>query len=255
MIWPPPPLPPPAPPLFPPPQPMAPYAKIASNRTNIEVHRRRRPGMPNSRTMARVAPPPPSQRNGLPDRCNSAVVLAAVVVTVSVELPFAPAARVTLVGFIPQVGTLCAPVGDEVRAQVRFIVPEYVLPTEKEIVELALPPGEIADGACPVATTGETVTVAVPLFERYVPSPEYCAVTVLLPALSQRVGTENVAIPLERVCCPLHTPAFRVTDPVGVGWPLAPLTATLTVTVWALVTVVALGVTDIVGTNVLALMV
>jgi hypothetical protein len=64
-----------------------------------------------------------------------------------------------------------------------------------------------------------------------------------------------MALPAERVCWSLHEPALSVTDPVGVGCPLAPLTATLTVTVWALVTFVALGVTVTVGTAVLALIV
>ena len=90
-------------------------------------------------------------------------MLAAVVSTVRAEVLLVPGVRVTLVGFMLQVGRLCAPVGDDVRAQLRFIVPEYVLLPEKEIVELALLPGEIADGICPVDTTGDTVTVAMPL--------------------------------------------------------------------------------------------
>ena len=69
----------------------------------------------------------------------------------------------------------------------------------------------------------------------------------MLPALSVPAGTLNVASPLERVCWLLHVPMLRVADPVGMGWPLVPLTATVTLTVWALVTFVKLGVTDTVA--------
>ena len=48
---------------------------------------------------------------------------AAIVLTVSTLVPVPPVAMATLVGFMVQVGRLCAPVGDVVRAQVRFRVP------------------------------------------------------------------------------------------------------------------------------------
>jgi hypothetical protein len=70
-----------------------------------------------------------------------------VVSTVKVEVPLPPNARDTLVGFKLQVGRFCAPAGDVVRAQVRFNVPEYSLLAEKEIVEAALAPDEIAGAA------------------------------------------------------------------------------------------------------------
>jgi hypothetical protein len=52
------------------------------------------------------------------------VVEAAVVFTVSVDVPLPPEARVTLAGFRVQVGRLCAPAGELVGVQVKFIVPE-----------------------------------------------------------------------------------------------------------------------------------
>jgi hypothetical protein len=52
------------------------------------------------------------------------VVEAAVVLTVSVEVPLPPEAMVTLVGFSTHVGRLCAPEGELVSEQLKFIVPE-----------------------------------------------------------------------------------------------------------------------------------
>jgi hypothetical protein len=100
------------------------------------------------------------------------VVEAAVVFTVKTVVPVPSDAIVTLAGFKLQVGRLCAPVGELVRAQVRFIVPENVLPAVRVTVPIALAPGDTADGAGTVITTCETVTAVVPLALAYVPSPE-----------------------------------------------------------------------------------
>jgi hypothetical protein len=101
-------------------------------------------------------------------------VTAAVVCTVSRLFPFPLVTRVTLVGFTLQVGRLCAPVGEFTRVQVKFIVPEYVLPAERVAVEVALDPGVTTDGDGieAVIKMGETVTVVVPLAAAYVGSPE-----------------------------------------------------------------------------------
>jgi hypothetical protein len=80
-----------------------------------------------------------------------------------VVVPFPLAAIVTLVGLNPQVGRLCAPAGDVVKAQVTFIVPEYLLPAVRVTVAVALAPGETADGVGIAINTGETVTVVVVL--------------------------------------------------------------------------------------------
>jgi hypothetical protein len=81
---------------------------------------------------------------------------------------------VTLAGLKLQVGRLCAPVGELVRVQVIFIVPEYELPAVSVAVAVALAPGVIGDGdsAETEITTEETVTVVVPLEVLYVASPE-----------------------------------------------------------------------------------
>lgn len=57
-------------------------------------------------------------------------------VTVVVVLP--PAAIMTLAGLRLQAGRLCAPAGETARAQVRFMVPEYVLPADKKTSAEAL---------------------------------------------------------------------------------------------------------------------
>jgi len=75
------------------------------------------------------------------------------VFTVKTVVPLPPEASVTLVGFKLQVGRLCAPVGELVRAQVRFIVPENVLPAVSVAVADALAPGDTEDGAGTAITT------------------------------------------------------------------------------------------------------
>src|ERR1035437_6664978 len=119
-------LPPPPPPLVPPlpPQPIAPVATNRSSRASIDIQRRRRNGMPKSSNAASAAPPLPSFHKCWSVGRAIAVVEAAVVFTLSVDVPPPPAARVTLAGFIVQVGSLCAPEGELVSVQVRFIVPE-----------------------------------------------------------------------------------------------------------------------------------
>jgi hypothetical protein len=52
------------------------------------------------------------------------VVEAAVVLTVSVEVPLPPEVKATLAGFNAQVGRLRAPTGELVSEQLRFMVPE-----------------------------------------------------------------------------------------------------------------------------------
>lgn len=149
--------------LEPPPQPIAPIAKTAASITSIDTQRRRRDGMPNISSPAKTAPPPPSAQEFLPNGSRRAVVEAAVVFTVKTVVPVPSDAIVTLAGFKLQVGRLCAPVGLPVRAQVRFIVPENVLPAVRVTVAVALAPGDTADGAGAVITAWETVTVLVPL--------------------------------------------------------------------------------------------
>jgi hypothetical protein len=97
------------------------------------------------------------------DGFTSDALPAAVVATVSVVVPFAPAAIVTLAGFKLQVGKLTAPVGELASAHVIFIVPEYVLLADSVTVAVVLAPGATGEGAGTVITTCETVTVAVPV--------------------------------------------------------------------------------------------
>jgi hypothetical protein len=56
--------------------------------------------------------------------------------------------------------------------QIRFIVPEYVLPAVRVTVPVALVPEETGAGADTAITTGETVTALAPFAVAYVPSPE-----------------------------------------------------------------------------------
>ena len=85
------------------------------------------------------------------------------VVTLAVVVPVPPAVSAMLDGLTLQVGGLCARLGDEVSVQVRFIVPEKVVPAESATAEVAIAPGETATGVCAVAMTWETVTLAVPV--------------------------------------------------------------------------------------------
>jgi hypothetical protein len=66
-----------------------------------------------------------------PNGRASEAVAAAVVLTVKALVPLPPEASVTLVGLKLHVGSFCAPDGELVKVQVRFIVPEYVLPAER----------------------------------------------------------------------------------------------------------------------------
>ena len=69
----------------------------------------------------------------------------------------------TLVGFRLQVGRLCAPAGELVRVQVRFSVPENVLPAERVAVVVALFPAETGEGAGAAITRGAIVMLVVAL--------------------------------------------------------------------------------------------
>jgi hypothetical protein len=80
--------------------------------------------MPKSSNAASTAPPPPIFHKCWSIGRARAVVEAAVVFTVSVDVPLPPEARVRLVGLSAQVGRLCAPVGEVVSEQLKFIVPE-----------------------------------------------------------------------------------------------------------------------------------
>jgi hypothetical protein len=99
-------------------------------------------------------------------------VLAAVVCAVNTALVVPPDVTVTLAGFKLQVGRLCALEGLAVRVQVRFIVPEYVLPAEMVAVAVVLDPGETGDGVETAMAACDVVTVVVPLALAYVASPE-----------------------------------------------------------------------------------
>jgi hypothetical protein len=154
-----------------PPQPMVP-AKITTNSTIMESHRRLRAGMPNIRRAAKAAPPPLNRQRSWPNGVREDVVEAAVVFTVRTLFPLPPDAMVTLAGLRLQVGTLCAPEGEPVKAQLRFMVPEYVLPAVMVAVAVALAPAETGEGAGAVTTAWETVTVVVAFIPANIPSPE-----------------------------------------------------------------------------------
>jgi hypothetical protein len=77
--------------------------------------------MLNINTPARAAPPASLHRPSL--GWVMAVVVAAVVFTVKTVVPLPPGMIVTLVGLKPQVGRLCALVGEPVSVQLKFIVP------------------------------------------------------------------------------------------------------------------------------------
>jgi hypothetical protein len=116
---------------------------------------------------AKAAPLPSLHREG---RANAPLV-AAVVFTVTAEVTVPPEVKVTLAGFKAQVGRLCAPAGEPLKVQVRFIVPEYVLLAVKVAVAVVLAPGETGGGEEIVMVTGEAATVAVPLEPPNVASP------------------------------------------------------------------------------------
>jgi hypothetical protein len=100
-----------------------------------------------------------------------AVVVSAVVFTVRVVVPLLPGVTVRVDGLRLQVGRCTAPVGEFVSAQLRFMVPEYVLPAVRVVVVVTLAPGITAAGAGTWIETAETVTVAVPMEPLYAPFP------------------------------------------------------------------------------------
>ena len=83
--------------------------------------------------------------------------------TVSTAVPLPPAARFMLTGFRLHVGGLCAPAGEAIREQLRFIVPEYVLPAVKVTSPVALDPGETGEREIADITNRAMVTTAVEL--------------------------------------------------------------------------------------------
>jgi hypothetical protein len=135
----------------------------AMRRAIIEIQRRRREGMPKTRNAANTAPPLPSLHKSDPAGLFRAVVDAAVVLTVKTVVAVPPEAIRTLDGFRLHVGRLTAPDGELVREQLKFSVPEYVLPAEMVPVEVPLAPGEIDAGAARAIVACATVTEAVPL--------------------------------------------------------------------------------------------
>ena len=146
-----------------PPHPIAPTAITAIRRAAIVIQRRRREGMPKTRNAARIAPPPPNLHKLVPAGPFNAVVEAAVVFTVKTVVAFLPEVTVTVIGLRLQVGRLTAPEGEPVSEQVKFSVPEYVLPAEMVPVDVPLAPGIIGAGAAKAITACATVTEAVPL--------------------------------------------------------------------------------------------
>jgi hypothetical protein len=99
--------------------------QVTTRRSNsIDIMRRRRAGKQNiSRPAIADAPARPQ---GVPlVECGRAVVVVVdVVATVRVEVPTELAVNVRVVGLRLQVGTYWAPVGELVKVQLRFIVPE-----------------------------------------------------------------------------------------------------------------------------------
>ena len=107
---------------------------------------------------AKIEPPPMGQESSRAEAGEAAVVL-----TVSTAVALPPDARFMLTGFRLHVGSPCAPAGDAIREQVRFIVPEYVLPAIKVTLPVALDPGETGDKGSTDITNGARVTTVVAL--------------------------------------------------------------------------------------------
>lgn len=149
--------------LPPPPQPLPAATAMTHNAIRTDAQRRRRDGMPKRTRTARIEPPPPMPHSRIPGEGTTDALDAAVVFTVNVEVPLPPDDRVTLVGFKLHVGKLCAPVGEVVRLQDRFIVPVYVLPALRVTVAVAVDPGVMGEGAEIPVTTGATTTLVVAL--------------------------------------------------------------------------------------------
>jgi hypothetical protein len=70
-------------------------------------------------------------------------------------------------------------------------------------LDVAEPPGATPDGGGAEITTGEKVTITVPLDPAYVASPEYVAVSVSAPLLKVPAGTVMLAEPSVSACCAL----------------------------------------------------
>jgi hypothetical protein len=108
----------------PPPHPIAPATTTIPNSTIIRSQSRRRAGTPTISSPASITPPPPRPISFSPLGASMAVLDAAVVRTVNTVVPLPPLVTVTLVGLRLHVGKLCAPAGEAVSVQLRFIVPE-----------------------------------------------------------------------------------------------------------------------------------
>ena len=121
---------------------------------SIDVMRRWRRGRHSISSPAMIDVPPRPHGLKPEGRVPAAVVVVEVVKTVSVDVAVAFAATVSVVGFKLQVGRYCAPTGEPVRVQVRFIVPEYMLPAVRLTDAVAAPPGEIGAGAGTLIVTG-----------------------------------------------------------------------------------------------------
>jgi hypothetical protein len=114
--------------------------------------------MPNMIRAANIEPPPMGQKFSRAEAGE-----AAVVVTVSTAVPLPPDAMFMLTGFRLHVGRPCAPAGEAIREQVRFMVPEYVLPAVRVTLPVALDPGETGDRGGTDITNGARVTTVVAL--------------------------------------------------------------------------------------------
>ena len=89
---------------------------------------------------------------------SATAIVAVVVCTVKTVAPLLPEVIVMLAGFKLQVGRLCAPLGELVRVQLSFIVPEYVLPERSVAVAVMPVPGVTDVRLLMVITSCETVT-------------------------------------------------------------------------------------------------
>lgn len=103
----------------PPPQPLAPAMMATNNSSSIQDQRRWRDGIPIINSRPSAEPPLSTQDSGLARDADEADV----VFTVIVVVPVPAEDKVRVVGFKVQLGTLCAPAGEAVRAQVKLIVP------------------------------------------------------------------------------------------------------------------------------------
>jgi hypothetical protein len=103
----------------PPPHPVMPTAASSSRATTAEVHRGRRSGRPKRSRAARSDPPLPKRQ-----RFSRAEAEEEVVFTETTAVWVAPGERLMLAGVMLHVGRFCAPVGEAVNAQARFMVPE-----------------------------------------------------------------------------------------------------------------------------------